>query len=112
MDTIRLATPEEVQAIESYSDLTPMSTVITFGGKDYAVLRTCNELDPVIFGEGCSNQRKMLFIMNLETAMRLRGMTEYYFNVHESDEQWRKVVETSGAKPVSIEPEIRYKKVL
>lgn len=112
MDIIRLATPEEVEKIAEGSDITPTSAVLTFGGKDYAVLRDCHELDPVMFAPESGNQRKMLFLMNLETAMRLRGMTEYYFNVRADDDSWRHVVETSGAKPISLTPEIRYKKVL
>ena len=112
METIRLATPEEVASIIVGSDITPTSTVLTFGGKDFAVMRNCFELDPVIFHEGCSNQRKLLFIMNIETSMRLQGIKEYYFNVHADNDQWRQVVETSGASPVSQVPEIRYKKAL
>lgn len=112
MDIIRLAIPEEVAAIQATSDITPTSTVLTFGGKDFAVMRNCFELDPVIFSEGCSNQRKLLFIMNIETSMRLQGIKEYYFNVAADNDAWRQVVETSGASPVSVAPEIRYKKAL
>ena len=55
-------------------DVTPASTVITMGGKDFAVLRNCFELDPVIFDENTGDKRKLFFLTNLETAMRLQGV--------------------------------------
>ena len=70
LDTIRLATPEEVEPITPQMDLTPTSTVVTFGGKDFAVVRQCTELDPLIFAEDTTDRRKLFFLTNLETALR------------------------------------------
>lgn len=112
MDIIRLATPEEMEAIQAKSDLTPATTVVTFGGKDFAVLRNCFELDPVIFAPDTADKRKLLFLMNLETAMRLQGVKEIYFNIKADDAETTNVVKHWGAEPVSIQPEIRFKKVL
>lgn len=112
MDKIRLATPEEVQQIKEFSDLTPTSTVITFGGKDFAVLRQVWELDPVIFDKDTTDRRKLFFLTNLETAARLQGMNELYFNIHDSDETWKSVAQSWGAEPTSTAPEIRFKKAL
>lgn len=112
MDIIRLATPEEVEAIQSKSDITPASTVVTFGGKDFAVLRNCFELDPVIFDPETTDKRKLFFLTNLETSMRLQGMREIYFNIHADDADWIKVATHWGASPTSEKPEIRFKKVL
>lgn len=111
-DIIRVATSEEIEKIAEKSDLSTATSVVTFGGKDFAVLRNCFELDPIFFAEDSTDRRKMLFTMNLETALRLQGIKEIYFNVQVSNEAFRKVVETSGATPTSLEPEIRYKKVL
>lgn len=112
MDIIRLATEEEVEKIKNTSDLSYATSVITFGGEDFAVFRNCFEIDPMIFGPNTDNRRKRLFGMNLETALRLQGVREYYFNVKVEDESFRQVVEHMGATPTSTAPEIRYKKVL
>lgn len=112
MDIVRLATPEEVEGIASDSDLTSASSVITFGGKDFAVLRSCMEIDPMHFHPDSTTQRRLIFAMNLETMLRLNGVKEVYFNVPVSDEKYIKVLETWGATPTSKEPELRFKKVL
>lgn len=113
MDVIRLATPEEIESLQEKMDITPTSTVVTFGGKDFAVIRHCVELDPVIFAEDTADKRKLLFLMNLETALRLQGLTkEVYFNVRADDVRWQDAIKHWGAEPTSPTPEIRFKKVL
>lgn len=112
MDIVRLATPEEVDKIAATSDLTPTSTVITFGGKDFAVVRQCWEIDPMHFAPESNTQRRLIFGMNLETMLRMNGVKEVYFNVPIADEKYLKVLETWGASPTSKEPELRLKKVL
>lgn len=112
MDIVRKATPEEIAVFADHSDLTPTSDVVTFGGKDFAVIRNCTEIDPMFFGENSNTQRKMIFAMNLESILRFQGVREIYFNVPVKDEQYIKVLETWGATPTSLEPEIRFKKVL
>lgn len=112
MDKIRLATPEEIEHIQSGMDITPASTVVTFGGKDFAVVRIVQELDPVIFAEDTSDKRKLLFLMNLETALRLQGSTEIYFNLPADDKAYLAVMEHWGAEEKSKTPVVRYKKVL
>ncbi len=112
MDTIRLATVEEVAPLADKMDITPMSTVITFGGKDYAVVRVCQELDPVIFSEDTGDKRKLFFLTNLETALRLQGTKEIYFNVKADDLKYHEVLKHLGAEPINEQPMIRFKKVL
>ena len=112
MDTIRLASPEEVAPIAEKLDVTPTSTVVTFGGKDFAVHRICRELDQFIFSPDTSDRRKLYFLANLETALRLQGVTEIYFNIPAADSAYKSVIENMGAEAISPEPMIRYKKVL
>jgi hypothetical protein len=112
MDIVRKATPEEIELFRSRSDLTPHSDVLTFGGKDFAVLRTCTEIDPMFFAEESNTQRKLIFAMNLESILRFQGVQEVYFNVAVSNDKFIKVLETWGATPTSLEPEFRFKKVL
>lgn len=112
MDAIRYATPEEVEAIASTSDLTSGSQVITYGGKDLAVIRQCVEIDPMHFHPDSRTMRRLQFAQNLETWLRLQGVKEIYFNVPVADEAYIKVLETWGATPTSKEPELRFKKVL
>jgi hypothetical protein len=112
MDVIRLATVDEVNPIADKLDITPTSTVVTFGGKDFAVHRICRELDQFVFDPETSDKRKLFFLTNLETALRLQGVTEVYFNIPAADTVYRNVIERLGAEPISPEPMIRYKKVL
>jgi len=112
LDIIRKATLEEVEVFASHADLTPTSDVLTFGGKDFAVIRNCTEIDPMFFAEDSGTQRRMLFAMNLESILRFQGVREIYFNVPVRDEKYIKVLETWGASPTSLEPELRFKKVL
>ena len=112
MDTVRLATPEEIKNLPSGCDLSYATSVVTYGGKDFAVLRNCYEIDPMIFDETTSDKRKLLFGMNLETILRFQNVHEVYFNVAADNESFKHVLETWGATPISATPEIRYKKVL
>ena len=112
MDKIRLATPEDVEGISQKMDITPNSTVVTFGGKDFAVIRNVMELDPVIFAEDTTDRRKLFFLTNLETALRLQGITEVYFNVVADDKVYNDVLKNWGAESISTAPQVRYKKVL
>ena len=112
MDIIRKATPEEIDAIADRSDITPRTDVLTFGGKDFAVLRVCNEIDPMIFSEESSVNRRAIFAMNLESILRFQGGQEIYFNVPITDEKYIKLLENWGPSNISREPEFRFKKVL
>lgn len=112
MDTIRFATPEEFAAIIPVSDITEGSSVVTFGNKDFAVFRNCFELDPVIFDPTTGNKRKMLFLMNMETALRLQGLKEIYFDIPADDPEYIEVMKNWGAIQKSVVPHVRFKKVL
>lgn len=117
MDSLRLATPAEVEKIQAQSELVPGSTVFAFDSKlgepDVAVLRPVLELDPVYFAPTSNDRRKALFIWALENGFRMNGgIPRYYFNIATTDEEWAKVVETWGARRVSKSPEYRYVKNL
>jgi hypothetical protein len=112
MDQIRLATPEDVVGIESQLDLTPTSTCVTFGGKDFAVIRDFRELGNVIFDKDTGDRRKLLFLMNLETALRLQGTKEIYMDIPADDEAYQAVMKNWGAEDISVTPTRRFKKVL
>jgi hypothetical protein len=112
VDPIRLATQEEVTPIADVMDITPTSTVVTFGGKDFAVIRVCYEIDPMIFAEDTADRRKLFFLTNLETSLRLQGVKEVYFNVKADDPQYLEVLKHLGAEPMSDIPTVRFKKVL
>ena len=111
MDPIRSATIEEIKTIEDEADLTGQSGVLRFGN-DMAVIRSCTEIDPVFFDSESSYSRKLMFIWGIENILRANGLTEYYFNISPEDKAWKQTVEKYGAKPQSLQPEIRYKKLL
>lgn len=117
MDKIRLATPEEIQALPRNAELIPPVTVVAFdnsesGKPDFAVIRTALEIDPVYYAEDSSDRRKLMFQWGLETALRVQGVPMYYFNLNASDEKWLGIVEKFGAERQSSEPEIRFRKFL
>lgn len=120
MDQIRLATPGEISGVFEGADITPMSTVVAFDNAetqkpDFAVLRQVFEIDPILFAEGTSIRRKVLFGWALDGALRIQGtIPGYYFQVSaaEEAEEWRSTLENFGAKKVSATPEFRYFKLL
>ena len=111
MEPIRMATPEEIEAIRTGSEITPLTRVLVCG-KQIAVLRPALELDPVIY-DGGTGQRAA-FIWGIEGILRATGAETYYFNIPANEEmaQYRNQVEKWGATQVSKEPEFRYRKVL
>jgi hypothetical protein len=112
MDSVRLATQEEFSQFIASSDLIRDSRVVTFGGKDFAVLRHCWEIDPVFYHPSSNIRRRAEFINHIETLLRFDGANEYYFNVPATDELYMENVKKWGAIPTSPSPEIRFKKVL
>ncbi len=115
MESIRLATPEEIESIKDKADcLGQETTVAAFPGKkgtDFAVIRKVTEIDPMLMTNDSGN-RRALFAWSLENALRLMGVPEYYFNVNSEDVAWLKIVEKWGAKRIHKGLEIRFKKVL
>jgi hypothetical protein len=112
MEPIRIATPEEIEAIKAHADLTANSTVLAFG-KDLAVVRQVSEIDPLFFANDSNPKRRLLFMWGLENMLRMVGVPEYYFNLHADDPKYLATMqETFGAKPTSTAPEIRFKKSL
>jgi hypothetical protein len=112
LDAIRLATMEEVEAIKDQCDLGPEMGVVTFGGKEFAVIRKVTEIDPVIFAPNTTDQRKFLFMWGMENHLRLNGVSQYYFNIAADDEKWRATAKRFGAEETSGQAEVRYTKVL
>ena len=112
MDIIRYATSEECEKIAPHSDITTATGVITFGGRDFAVVRNCFELDPVLFSPETSDKRKALFLMNLETALRIQGIKELYFTAPADNSTYLSVLKNWGAIDRHDFPVISLKKVL
>lgn len=116
LDKIRLASQEEIESIRAEADLTPRSSVYAMesksGAPDLAVVRQCVEIDPLVRAEGSSLSRAAAFIWGLETILRSIGATEYYANIHATDEEWQRNLVKWGMSPTSTAPEIRLKKLL
>lgn len=108
VDTIRLATPEQIEKVLSNSDLNNESAVLSYR-ENLAVVKKVTELDPMYYAPEESRQQKMLFAWGIGNWLRLNGVQAYYFNVLARDEEWQKNVETFGAVCISKEPELRYK---
>lgn len=108
---IRLATPEEVEAIRKDSDLTNATRVLVFDN-DRAVIRMALEVDPVHFAKDTPKHKRALFLWGIENTLRLEGVPEYYFNVRVEDQEFIDTVKGFGAVQVSRGPELRFKKTL
>lgn len=114
LSKIRLATPEEIQKIESFSDLHDGTTVLAFGegdDTDFAVLRNLIEIDPLISAKE-NTKRKALFVWAIENMLRFQGVKRYYFNILPDNEEWKQAVEHWGAQQLSKAPELRFRKDL
>lgn len=117
MRHLRIATPEEVEAIRDKSDLLPEHTQILAwdnarGGADIAVIRNCFEVNPVIYAEGTNDVRRAKFLFALEERLLGAGVDRYYFELDASNSHYIKVAENFGAQQVSPHPEIRMLKVI
>lgn len=111
--TLRLATQAECDTITDRADLTRASSVValdTDSGPILGVIRHYTELDPVLFPEGCSDQKKYLFLWGVVGTLRTVNLIpEIYFNVPVDDERWKAILEKGGAESTSNTPEFRYK---
>jgi hypothetical protein len=115
MNRIRLATPEEIEAIKMKSDLDDSCIVLALStqqGVPTAVVRTAVEVDPVIYPEGLHDRMKAMFQRDIETVLEARGVKKYYFNVHVSNTAMLEVAKTLGAEQMSTEPEYRFRVIL
>ena len=112
MDSIKLATPEQVERIKDSSDLGPTSAVLAMG-EDLAVVKQVTEVDPIYFAEGSAPSRRMMFMWFLQNYLKLTGQPALYFNTAESDTAWQDVLKKHfGAEQLSKEPELRFKVAL
>jgi hypothetical protein len=110
MDSIKIATLEQIEACKVTLDVTPRSQVWAMGN-DLAVVRLASEIDPMVM-EKESGQRRLLFSWGLENMLRATGNTEYYCNVPIHMTDYHEVLKKLGHEQISSEPEFRFKKVL
>lgn len=111
---IRVATPEEVEKILTTKDGRG-GTVLALDAPEgilYGVIRTAVEVDPILYPEGASIRTKTVFQRDIETVLAAQGVSQYYFNIHCSNESMLSVAKTFGAIQQSTEPEFRFVKVL
>lgn len=107
LERIRLATKEEVEAIEKEANLTPMCRILKMG-EITGVWRVANELDPVL-PNGAPPSRLYKFLWGVENLMKGSGVTEYFYNVPADDTHYHKVLEDLGAERLSKQPEYRFR---
>jgi hypothetical protein len=120
LNTLRPATPEEIEKIKATSDLDQTCMVIALDsqkGTSLAVLRVPVEVDPVYFPEGVEPRFKLLFMRDIENFLFGKGVSSFYFNLPASDDfkAYRDAIsnpQTFGAVAVSPQPDIRFKKQL
>lgn len=117
MQHIRLATEKEIEGIRDRADLLPGHTSILAldndkGSADLAVVRSCYELNPVIYAEGTTDLRRARFLWALEERFLGAGIDRYYFQLEASAEHYIKVAKEWGAEQVSPHPEVRMLKVI
>jgi hypothetical protein len=112
MNRIRLATPDECEAIKDKSDLDATCTVFALDmqrGVGTAVRRIETVLDPMISPPEWGLRERQVFKRDLETVMTAQGATSYYFMIPVDEPEWQTVVEKWGAQRVSTAPVFKYK---
>lgn len=114
INRIRVATAEEVASIAEKSDIQPglVLALSTPEGTPLAVIRTVTEVDPMFFPEKLSDRMKAMFIRDVETVLAAQGIQKYYFNVLATNEKMINYSTHYGAVKQSVEPEVRFSKVL
>jgi hypothetical protein len=117
MKTLRAATPEEIEQIKGTADLDANCLVVALDtpkGVIKGVIRIATEVDPVYFPDGCEPRYRLLFMRDVENFLLGRGASNYFFNIHATDEtkSFRDSVAGWGAKQVSLAPEYRFRKNL
>jgi hypothetical protein len=115
MKRLRLATPEEIDAIRDNSDLDPTCIVLgldTAQGVPLAVVRVATEVDPIHFPKELPDRMKAMFVRDIETFLSAKGVPTYYFNIVATDEAWINIVKAWGVEQISKEPELRFKRTL
>ena len=112
---LRLATKEEVEKIRDTSNYGPETIVYAMDQgpqPDLAVVKRVVELDPIYFAPDTNDVQKAKFIWALEERMAGGGVGQYFFSVKSADERWQKIIESWGCQKVSLQPDVRYMKVL
>jgi len=112
LEHLRLATPEEILAIQETSDITPRTQVFALG-EQKAVVRNVFEIDP-IYTAGAKAGPLAKFVWGLEERLIGMGVDAYYFDMPIDDEakEWRETVEHWGAGRTMPFATFRYKRVL
>lgn len=117
MNHIRVATEDEINKIRDRSDLMPGHTQVLAldndkGGADFAVVRNCFELNPVIYADATNDVRRARFLYALEERFLGAAVDRYYFQLDAANEHYIKVAKAWGAEQVSPHPEVRMLKVI
>lgn len=108
---IRLATEEEISAIASKADLTPLARVMAFEN-NLVVIKPTVEVDPIFFDPAAPRHKRALMLWGVEQILRFQGSTEYYFNVSTDNTEFIEDVIKMGCENTSPTPEFRFKKKL
>jgi hypothetical protein len=115
MNRIRLANVTEIESIKDKADLDQGCVVFaldTHQGTGLAVHRLCHEIDPMVVPDEWNTRLRAMFVRDLETVLAAQGTSHYYFNVLANDTEWQENVKTWGAEQVSVNPELRFKRIL
>lgn len=112
LNHIKLATPEQVNAIKDNSDLMPGGTQVLELDGTIAVIRTPVEVNPVHWAKDINDVKRGKFIWGLEERLLGAGIDRYYVQIDAKDERWQKVIKGWGFEQVSPIPELRFLRVI
>lgn len=113
MKLLRPATQEEVASITAKSDIDQSSEVLaldTPNGPILMVHRVAHELDPMILPKGFTVRHFHNALRDASNFLLGRGVTHFYFNLHADAEEYISAMTTDDTRPVSTQPEIRFRK--
>lgn len=112
MKRLRLATADEINSIRHSADLDNGTIVLALDtqyGSILGVVKTCVEVNPVYFPDGCSDKMKYFFMRDVETFLSAKGISSYYVQLPTNDETYLETMKHYGAEQVSKEAELRFK---
>jgi hypothetical protein len=112
---LRLATPEEVEAIKPNTDLDPTCKVLALDtalGVPIAVIRLAVEMDPCFYPKEFGAKQIAMFSRDIINYLWAQNVERFYFNIDATDTNWANHLKAEGCEQISPMPQLRFKRTI